>query len=169
MSKLSKNNFQNTLYNIPDLKLAYLAGFIDGDGCINGQIVKSVDHKRKFKLQVSVVLYQKTTRRWFLDDIHKTLQMGYIRDRNDGMLEFTINSRTDLELFLSLLIPFLIMKKPQAKLVLQILKLQKNIKTDHEFLEVCKLIDKFATLNDSKKRINTYEVVKNNLFPPVET
>ena len=61
------------------------------------------------------------------------------------------------------------MKKPQAKLVLQILKLQKNIKTDHEFLEVCKLIDKFATLNDSKKRINTYEVVKNSLFPPVET
>jgi intein/homing endonuclease len=63
MNKLSKNNFQNPLYNISDLKLAYLAGFIDGDGCINGQIIKSNDYKRKFKLQVSVVFYQKSSRR----------------------------------------------------------------------------------------------------------
>jgi hypothetical protein len=63
MQKLSKNKFQNPLYDITDLKLAYLAGFIDGDGCINGQIIKSNDYKRKFKLQVSVVIFQKASRR----------------------------------------------------------------------------------------------------------
>jgi hypothetical protein len=63
MQKLSKNKFQNPLYNISDLKLAYLAGFIDGDGCIDGQIINSKDYKRKFKLQVSVVIFQKSSRR----------------------------------------------------------------------------------------------------------
>ena len=169
MQKLSKNKFQNPLYNLPDLKLAYLAGFIDGDGCINGQIIKNNDYKRKFKLQVSVVIFQKSSRRWFIDDLHKTIEMGYIRERNDGMLELTIKATKDVKLLITKLIPFLVMKKPQAELVLKILFLLKDIKNDHEFLEVCKLIDKFATLNDSKKRINTSEIVKNVLFPPVET
>jgi hypothetical protein len=95
--------------------------------------------------------------------------MGYIRERNDGMLELTIKATKDVKLLITKLIPFLVMKKPQAELVLKILFLLKDIKNDHEFLEVCKLIDKFATLNDSKKRINTSEIVKNALFPPVET
>jgi hypothetical protein len=95
--------------------------------------------------------------------------MGYIRERNDGMLELTIKATKDVKLLITKLIPFLVMKKPQAELVLKILFLLKDIKNDHEFLEVCKLIDKFATLNDSKKRINTSEIVKNVLFPPVET
>ncbi len=169
MQKLSKNKFQNPLYDITDLKLAYLAGFIDGDGCINGQIIKSNDYKRKFKLQVSVVIFQKASRRWFIDDLQKTIEMGYVRERKDGMLELTIRTPKDVELIIRKLMPYLIMKKPQAELVLKILNLLKNIKSDHEFLEVCKLIDKFAILNDSKKRINTSEIVKNVLFPPVET
>jgi len=95
--------------------------------------------------------------------------MGYVRERKDGMLELTIKSEKDIELLIKKLMPYLIMKKPQAELVLKIINLLKDIKNDHEFLEVCKLIDKFATLNDSKKRINTSEIVKNILFPPVET
>jgi len=95
--------------------------------------------------------------------------MGYIRERNDGMLELTIKTSDQVKILLTLIRPFLIMKKPQADLVLEIIDLLKNIKTDHEFLEVCKLMDRFMILNDSKKRINTYEIVKNSLFPPVET
>jgi hypothetical protein len=59
--KLSQKN--TDLFNLPKEKLAYLAGFIDGDGCINGQIIKSKDYKRKFKLQVSIVFFQKISRR----------------------------------------------------------------------------------------------------------
>lgn len=158
--------------NIKDLSpphLAYIAGFIDGDGCINGQIIKSNDSKRKFKLQVSVVLFQKSSRRWFVNQLHNTLKMGYVRERKDGMLEYTIKALDDVKLLLTLIKPFLILKKPQANLVLEIIDLLKSIKTDHEFLKVCQLIDKFMYLNDSKKRTNTYEIVKNCLLPPVET
>ena len=95
--------------------------------------------------------------------------MGYVIERNDGMLELTIKALDDVKTLLTLIKPFLLIKKPQANLVLEIIDLLKDIKTDHEFLEVCKLIDKFMILNDSKKRTNTYEMVKKSLLSPVET
>jgi hypothetical protein len=42
--------------------LIYLAGFIDGDGCILAQIVARNDYKYLFQIRVSIILYQKTTR-----------------------------------------------------------------------------------------------------------
>jgi len=44
------------------LFISYLAGFIDGDGCINGQIVKTT-YGRKFKIKLSIVLFQLNSRR----------------------------------------------------------------------------------------------------------
>jgi hypothetical protein len=85
------------------------------------------------------------------------------------MLELTIRSVNDIKSLLTEIRPYLIVKKAQADLVLEIIDLQKNIKTNHEFLEVCKKLDKFMILNDSKKRINTSESVQKALFPPVET
>ena len=41
---------------------SYLAGLIDGDGCILAQIVKREDYKYKYEIRVSVTLYQKTKR-----------------------------------------------------------------------------------------------------------
>jgi len=95
--------------------------------------------------------------------------MGYIRERKDGMLELTIKSTNEVKLLLTAIRPFIIMKKPQTDLVLEIIDLLKDIKTDHDFLKVCILIDKFMILNDNKKRTNTSEIVKFSLFPPVET
>jgi len=95
--------------------------------------------------------------------------MGYLRLRNDNMLELTIRANNDIKELLTQLRPHLIVKKPQADLVLEILKRQKDIKTDLEFVEVCRLVDKFAALNDSKKRSNTSDIVEKYIFPPVET
>ena len=41
---------------------SYLAGFIDGDGCIMAQIVPRKDYLYKYEIRVSIVLYQKTKR-----------------------------------------------------------------------------------------------------------
>jgi len=80
--------------------------------------------------------------------------MGYVRDRKDGIVEFCIRSNKDISTILTNLQPHLKIKKPQADLLLEILKKHKDIKTDLEFIEVCKQIDKFSILNDSKKRTN---------------
>eukprot|EP01047_Picozoa_sp_COSAG01_P000436 COSAG01_NODE_8_length_44037_cov_102.614593_10_plen_59_part_00 len=41
---------------------AYIAGFLDGDGSINAQIVQRKDYVLKFQIRVSVTFFQKTTR-----------------------------------------------------------------------------------------------------------
>lgn len=95
--------------------------------------------------------------------------MGVIRERKDGMLELTIIATGEVEKLLLQLQPYLIIKRPQANILLEILKRQKSINSDHEFLEVKKLIDKLETLKDSKKRTKRAELVEKKLFPPVET
>jgi len=37
--------------------IIYLAGFIDGDGCILAQIVNRPDYKLKFQIRLSIILY----------------------------------------------------------------------------------------------------------------
>ena len=41
---------------------AYIAGFIDGDGCILSQIIPRKDYVYKFQIRVSVTFYQKKNR-----------------------------------------------------------------------------------------------------------
>jgi archaellum biogenesis ATPase FlaH len=57
------------------------------------------------------------------------------------------------------LMPYLIIKKPTAKLILLIIDKLDQVKTRSDFIEVCKLVDKIAEYTDSKKRIITAEYV----------
>ena len=91
----------------------YIAGFLDGDGCINAQIVKRADYKLKFQIKVYVSFYQKTKHHWFLIWLHKNLEYGSIRKRNDGMSEYTITGPDPVQNFLKQLEPMVRIKKPQ--------------------------------------------------------
>ncbi len=42
--------------------LAYIAGFLDGDGCVLAQIVSGKQYKHKFTVRVSVTFFQKAKR-----------------------------------------------------------------------------------------------------------
>lgn len=77
---------------------------------------------------------------------------GKIRIRKDGIMEYTINKLSDIEEILVYLYPFLILKKKQAKLMLDIIKRKKKIKTEIDFKKLLKMIDSFRELNYSKKR-----------------
>jgi hypothetical protein len=72
--------------------------------------------------------------------------MGYIYHRKDNISEWTIKSINEIKYLLDILMPYLIIKKPQAKLLLEIIEKKKLMKTTEEFIEVCKLIDKFGEL-----------------------
>ena len=41
-------------------EIAYLAGFLDGDGSIHAQIVQREDYRLKFQIRVTVTLFQDT-------------------------------------------------------------------------------------------------------------
>ena len=156
---------KNTLLTNEDK--AYLAGFLDGDGSIHAQLIKSKT-RYGYHPRVSVVFYQKTTRHWFLMHLYKMLGLGVLRKRNDGMSELTITGFTPVKKILLLLVSFLKIKKNLAILVLNIIEENKRVTSRASFLEVCKKIDETARYTDSKKRKNTYSSVKNYLDSPVD-
>jgi intein/homing endonuclease len=45
-----------------EIEKAYLAGFIDGDGCLLAQLVKREDYKYLYEIRITINLYQKTSR-----------------------------------------------------------------------------------------------------------
>jgi hypothetical protein len=159
-----------------DKEKAYIAGFLDGDGSIMAQLVKRNDYKLGYQIRASIVFYQKTNHRKFLLWLKGQLGFGYIRDRNDGMSEYTIVGLREVEYVLTLLYPFLRLKKALAKDVLYLIRQHpaKRNMTAKQLVRLSKLVDKTAAFNYSKKRTNTsLEVMafltKRKLFFPVET
>jgi len=105
---------------------------------------------------------------------------GYIRHRKTGISDYTIVDSKEVKKILLLLQPYSRLKKKQIELGLEIfnkletLKLKNfnsdqkslisdNKKSDKDFLEICKLVDKFKELNYSKKRKITSDVVSKSL------
>lgn len=101
--------------------IIYIAGFLDGDGCINAQIVRRKDYKLGFQIRVYIVFAQKTIRSWFIEWLHKEIELGIIRHIKDGMSEYTITGIKNVRPILLLLLPYLMIKKDQADLLLNIM------------------------------------------------
>jgi len=163
-------------------ELAYIAGFLDGDGCIMLQLVSRKDYIFGYQIRASIVFYQKQQYKSFLEEIKEKLIYGYIRERNDDMVEYTIVGFNPVEKILILLSPYLRLKKKQAQLALEIIrkipeesKMLNRVKMSAKLLmELSLEVDKFALLNYSKRRTNTSRQVKeflvsHNFLNPVET
>ena len=145
-------------------EIHYIAGFLDGDGCINAQIVRRHDYQLKFQIRVSITFYQKISRYWFLMWLDKKLGCGVLRKRVDGMAEYSIIGPSSIQNILTLFKPYLRIKKRQASLLLEIVKKMPHSKKDPQaFFELCKQVDRFIEWNDSKKRKITSQVVGSEL------
>ena len=140
---------------------AYLAGLIDGDGSIIAQLVSRNDYILKFQIRVSVLIVQKKKRIHFLNQFQKEIGTGNVRDRGDGIAEFSVVGVNTVYPFLKQIQPFLRIKEKQANLIIQILEqlpLTKN--SPQKFLDLCKLSDQVSKLNESKTRTITSDIVK---------
>ena len=152
---------------------AYVAGFLDGDGCLMAQLVRRKDYVYGYQIRVSIVFYQKQNHQEILKWLKSKLQYGYIRQRNDGMAEYTIVGLKEVGKVLRLLYPHLRLKKVLASRVLTLIKAHPEKMTPKELVRLAELVDQTASFNYSKKRTNTCESIKAflknaNLFP-VET
>ena len=143
----------------------YLAGFLDADGSIFAQIIRGKDLKYKFRIRVSIGFYQNKKYSWFLKKLQKNFKCGTIRTKGDDVVEYIITAADPVRNLLVQLKDSLVLKKRQANLVLEILEKKKKIQSKSDFLEVCRLTDKVAMLNYSKKRTITAKDVEKVLFP----
>lgn len=149
-------------------ELAYIAGFLEGDGCILVQIVKG-NYKYKHTIRIGIVFYQKKDKHWFFIWLKDKIGCGTIRIKKDFMIEYSIFGLNPVKSLLKLLLPYLKLKKTLAILVFRIVESFERVKTEADFLEVCKLVDEVAEHTYSKRRINTSSTVRENLGLPVET
>ena len=145
--------------------LAYIAGFLDGDGSIFFQIVPRKDYTQKFQIRSTIAFYQKTECVEILDWLKEIFKCGYIRHRKTGVSDYTIVESKEVRRILELLRLYVRLKKKQVELGLEILDRLEDKKTDLDFIEICKLVDKFGEMNYSKKRMITHDVVNKFLSP----
>jgi len=137
---------------------AYVAGFLDGDGCIMLQLIYRHDYILGYQIRASIVFYQKTKHKDFFVWLKSKLKDGYIRERNDGISEYTIVGFAPVKRVLTLLLPYFKLKKKQAKLAIKVISQTPGVRkryTPGLLLRLAKEVDKFAQLNYSKKRKRT--------------
>ncbi len=154
---------------------AYIAGFLDGDGSIYFQLMRRHDYTFGYQIRACIVFFQKTSQKRILRWLIHKLRIGYLRDRNDNMSEYCIVGLLQVKRILQLLNPYLVLKRKQAKLALEIISDLENLSSidSKTLLRVAKKVDKFGTLNYSVKRSNTsskvQEFLSSKAFVPVST
>ena len=89
--------------------------------------------------------------------IRKKLGLGVLRQR-PPLADLTITGFAPVESLLQALVPYLVMKKNLANLILHIIRCPQR--TPEDFLQAAKLVDKVADQTDSKGRSVTSESVQ---------
>jgi hypothetical protein len=117
----------NTVGSHSKTDLAYIAGFLDGDGSLMLQIKKRSDTKRGWRFMCTICLYQDTRHEAPLLWMQQIFGIGYISRRNDGITEFRINGFVRAKEILTALLPFLRFKKRQAVAILAACELLSSI------------------------------------------
>ena len=138
--------------NISSTQRAYLAGFLDGDGSIYVRAKPNMTYRFGYQIAPSIVLFQSSKNKMFLQEIHRMINVGYIRERKDGVSELTINKLDDILLFMKMVKPFTKFKRRQAELLEKIISYKETIENKEDFAKLLKLVNAFSKINYSKKR-----------------
>jgi hypothetical protein len=142
--------------------LAYIAGFLDGDGSIFFQLVRRKDYLFGFQVRCSLAFYQKTDNKWIIEWLERQFNCGYIRHRKTGISDYTVVEPSEVYRILQMLRPYVRLKSKHIDLGLEILDRLPKVSDAASFVELCHLVDGFREINYSKKRTI-------NLLTPVET
>ncbi len=97
------------------IDLAYIAGFLDGDGSLMLQIKKRKDGKIGIRFMPTICFYQDSRHDKPLFWIRDMFEIGYLSKRNDGMTELRINGYRQVRNILTSLLPHIRFKKFQAE------------------------------------------------------
>jgi len=154
--------------------LAYIAGFLDGDGSIFFQLVRRKDYCFGYQVRTSIAFYQKTENERILLWLKEQFLSGYIRRRKTGISDYTIVAPEEVRRVLMLLQPFVRLRQEHVRLGLQILDEIPKAVDAAKLVSLCQLVDRFKTINYSKKRAITSATVEQFLnshgyLAPVET
>lgn len=140
------------LQSLSQIKKAYIAGFLDGDGSIYVRAKPNPTYKYGFQVAPYIVFYQSQISQDKFAEVCKLIGAGHLRIRNDGILEYIIERIDDIKMLLKCVSPFVILKRRQVDLMLKIIELKPKVESENDFKKLLELIDSFRAINYSKKR-----------------
>ncbi len=128
---MSYDNTVGSRSSITKTNLAYIAGFLDGDGSLMLQLKRRGDSSRGVRFMATVCFYQDSRHETPLLWIRRIVGCGYVSKRKDGITEFRINGFLQVRKTVGELLPYLRFKKKQASLLYKacLLLEQKTIRT----------------------------------------
>lgn len=103
--------------------IAYIAGFLDGDGSLMLQIKKRSDSKIGIRFMSTICLYQDSRHEIDLRWIRTIFRIGYLSHRNDGISELRINGYKQVHDILVEMQPFIRFKRIQARALIKACKI----------------------------------------------
>jgi len=104
--------------------LAYIAGFLDGDGSIFFQLIRKNDYRLGFQIRPSLAFYQKTDNEQILVWLKEQLIAGCLRRRGTGISDYTIVEPSEVRRLLNELPPYVRLKRNQSDVVEHELRLR---------------------------------------------
>lgn len=131
---------------------SYLAGFLDGDGSIYVRVKPNKSYRFGFQIAPTIAFFQSQKEEKKIKAMQNYYGLGYLRRRNDGIIEWIIGDESGIRFILKNTVSHLRLKTKQAKLMLEILDKKSKIKTKKDFVNLAGKAEKFRELNYSKKR-----------------
>ena len=136
---------------------AYLAGLIDGDGCIMATIERHSEKKFGFRVRISVKITQKESN--LVSSLAKQFGMGKIR-RNRTTFDWVIRNKDDVLKILNVINPYTKSKIKQVMLARRILS--SSDATEQGLIKMARLADSLARFNvrSKERRTNFVSMIK---------
>jgi len=131
---------------------AYMAGFLDGDGCITVKIERSITCRLGFRARVRVSFTQHRSRRRVLDLLQKKICSGRVIEYDhNNMAEYVINDQKVISRLLDRLEPYVFVKSEHLKLAKKIFVLRKEGYSKRILNEMLIVAEKVRSLNNYPK------------------
>lgn len=143
-------------------KCAYIAGFLDGDGSVMLQLKPRKRVSFGFRARTIICFYQDSRHEDGLLWIMQKIKAGYLSKRKDGITELRIEGYKQVKDILKILLPYIIFKKQQVKIILKAIRILENNPKPIDFLKVCHLSDEISKINyaTTRKKYN-FQFVEN--------
>ncbi len=125
---------------------AYIAGFLDADGAIMATIERHPEKRFGFRVRVEVKISQ--ANRKVLDWIFRKVRVGTVR-KNRTTFDWMVRDQQIAKSLIQMLLPYLYVKKFQARKALQII--DTPIKQQKDLIFVARLADTLAGRNVRSK------------------
>ena len=147
----------------------YISGFLDGDGSIIASIEKRPDRRRfPYRIRLKINFTQHIRHRNMLRILQEALGgIGSVRHiQSHNLAELVIQKRSDVQRTLERLLPYLILKQRQARIMLAMIEIfnrnMVNIRSslsDKDFEKLFAMAKEIRKINSGTGGKKSYEIV----------